>query len=436
MHTTVGIVGGGPAGLLLARLLHNAGVDSVVLESRDRAYVERRQRAGILEQPTVDALRAAGAGARMDREGLVHEGVELRFGGRAHRIDFPALTGGRTVMVYAQTEVVKDLIALQLAGGGPLLFGAEALAVTGADSGTPAVRYRHEGREQTLTCEYVVGCDGFHGVTRTAVPESARTTYERTYPYSWLGILAEAPPVYDELVYAHSERGFALASMRSPTVSRLYLQVENGTDPADWPDARIWDELDARLALRPAPRTEGGRTAVSGRRLERGPVTAKSVLPMRSSVTEPMRYGRLLLAGDAAHIVPPTGAKGLNLAAADVIVLARALAEAYGSGSTAALDAYSDTCLRRVWRAEHFSSFMTTTLHTDPAQSAFETRLQLAQLDRIASSPHAAAELAENYAGLPLAGPPTGPVEAPVDDPWSVPGADPSVRVNQPRTGI
>ncbi|MFE3824428.1 4-hydroxybenzoate 3-monooxygenase [Streptomyces sp. NPDC059092] len=428
MHTTVGIVGGGPAGLLLARLLHNARIDSVVLESRDRAYAERRQRAGILEQPTVDALRAAGAGARMDREGLVHDGVELRFGGRAHRIDFPALTGGRRVMVYAQTEVVKDLIALQLAGGGPLLFGAEALAVTGADSAAPAVRYLYEGREQTLTCDYVVGCDGFHGVTRAAVPEGVRTTYERTYPYSWLGILADAPPGYDELIYAHSERGFALASMRSPTVSRLYLQVENGTDPADWPDARIWDELDARLALRP----QRGQRPQRGRPLERGPVTAKSVLPMRSSVTEPMRYGRVLLAGDAAHIVPPTGAKGLNLAAADVIVLARALAEVYGTGSTALLDAYSDTCLRRVWRAEHFSSFMTTTLHTDPAQSAFETRLQLAQLDRIASSPHAAAELAENYAGLPL----TGPQAGPEDDPLAGLGTDSSVRVNRPRTGI
>ncbi|MEV7087051.1 4-hydroxybenzoate 3-monooxygenase [Streptomyces sp. NPDC093085] len=394
MRTTVGIVGGGPAGLLLARLLHRAGIASVVLESRDRGYVERRQRAGILEQPTVDALRAAGAGARMDREGLVHDGIELRFGGRGHRIDFPGLTGGRRVMVYAQTEVVKDLIALQLAEGGPLLFGAEALAVTGADTDTPAVRFRHEGREQVLTCDYVVGCDGFHGVARDAVPEGVRTTYERTYPYSWLGILADAPPVYEELVYAHSPRGFALASMRSTSVSRLYLQVPNGTDPADWPDARIWDELDARFALDAAP----------GWRLERGPVTAKSVLPMRSSVTEPMRYGRVLLAGDAAHIVPPTGAKGLNLAAADVIVLARALAARYATGSTELLDTYSATALRRVWRAEHFSYFMTTTLHTDPAQSAFDTRLQLSELDRIAASPHAAAELADNYTGLAFGG--------------------------------
>jgi p-hydroxybenzoate 3-monooxygenase len=392
MHTTVGIIGGGPSGLLLARLLHNAGVDCVVLESRDRAYVERRQRAGILEQATVDALRAAGAGARLDAEGLAHEGIELRFDGRAHRVDFPSLTDGRRVWVYAQTEVVKDLIALQLAEGGPLLFGAEVRAVAGIETDRPSIRYTHEGREQTLTCDYVVGCDGFHGVARTAVPASERTTYERTYPYSWLGILAEAPPVYDELVYAHSERGFALASMRSPTVSRLYLQVPNGTDPATWSDRRVWDELDARFALGDQP----------GWRLERGPVLQKSVLPMRSSVTEPMRYGRLLLAGDAAHIVPPTGAKGLNLAAADVIVLARALADRYATGSTGLLDAYSDTCLRRVWRAEHFSYFMTTTLHTDPEQSPFDTRLQLSQLERIATSPHAAAELAHNYAGLPL----------------------------------
>ncbi|MER6998615.1 4-hydroxybenzoate 3-monooxygenase [Streptomyces sp. NPDC000410] len=383
MHTTVGIIGAGPAGLLLARLLHNAGIDSVVMERRDRGYVEQRQRAGILEQATVDALRAAGAGARMDRDGIPHHGIELRFGGRAHRVDFPSLTGGRGVMVYAQTEVVKDLIALQLADGGPLLFEAEA---TGLDVDGAVVRYRHEGREQTLTCEYVVGCDGFHGIARGAVPEGARTTYERTYPYSWLGILAEAPPVHDELIYAHSERGFALASMRSPSVSRLYLQVPNGTDPADWPDERIWDELDVRL----------------GRRPERGPVTAKAVLPMRSHVTEPMRHGRLFLAGDAAHIVPPTGAKGLNLAAADVAVLARALIRWRETGSAELLDAYSDTCLRRVWQAVHFSYSMTALLHTEPGQSAFATRLQLSQLERIATSPHAAAELAENYTGLPL----------------------------------
>ncbi|WP_438293111.1 4-hydroxybenzoate 3-monooxygenase [Streptomyces sp. HUAS TT7] len=423
-HTTVGIIGAGPAGLLLARLLHNAGIDCVVLESRDRAYIEQRQRAGILEQSTVDVLRSAGAGERMDRGGLPHDGIELRHDRRSHRIDFPSLTGGRRVMVYAQTEMVKDLVAQQLADGAPLFFASEVTSIEGINgtegtddtddtegvddihgihgmkdptsAPTPTIHYRHQGREPaTLTCDYIVGCDGFHGVARNAIPAGLRRTYERTYPYSWLGILAQAPPVYNELIYAHSSRGFALASMRSPTVSRLYLQVPNGTDPAEWPDARIWDELDARLATDADP----------GWKLERGPVVAKSVLPMRSRVVEPMRYGRLLLAGDAAHIVPPTGAKGLNLAVADVVVLARALVQRQVTGSTELLDAYSETCLRRVWRAEHFSYAMTELLHTDPAHSAFETRLQLSQLDRIAHSRHAAAELAENYTGLPIAPP-------------------------------
>lgn len=390
MHTTVGIIGGGPAGLLLARLLHNSGIDCVVLESRDRAYVEQRQRAGILEQSTVDVLRGCGAGERLDREGLVHDGIELRWDRKAHRIDFPSLTGGRRVWVYAQTEVCKDLIALQLQDGPPLRFEARVRAVEGADTERPVIHYTHQGQDRTLSCDYVVGCDGFHGVARTAVPDSVRRTYERVYPYSWLGILADVPPSSDELVYAHSERGFALLSMRSPSVSRLYLQVPNGTDPDSWSDERIWDELDARFAV-----DDGGAW-----KLERGPITSKGVLPMRSFVSEPMRWGRVLLAGDAAHIVPPTGAKGLNLAAADVIVLAKAFEHLRSTGSAAALDAYSDTCLKRVWRAEHFSYFMTTTLHTDPEQSAFDTRLQISQLDRIASSPHAAAELAENYAGL------------------------------------
>ncbi|MEV6792969.1 4-hydroxybenzoate 3-monooxygenase [Streptomyces sp. NPDC051320] len=389
-RTTVGIVGGGPAGLLLARLLHRAGVDCVVLESRERAYVEQRQRAGILEQGTVDALRESGAAGRLDREGIVHEGIELRWERRGHRIDFPELTGGRKVWVYAQTEVVRDLIALQLADGPPLLFGATVREITGADTDRPVVHYTHEGRERTLECDYVAGCDGFHGVTRAAIPEQHRVSHERVYPYSWLGILADVAPSCDELIYAHSRRGFALHSMRSATVSRLYLQVPNGTDPAEWSDERIWDELDARFAV------DGDW------KLRRGPITSKSVLPMRSHVTEPMRWGRVLLAGDAAHIVPPTGAKGLNLAASDVIVLARALAHLHRTGDADLLAAYSDTCLRRVWRAEHFSWFMTTTLHTDPQQSEFQTRLQLSQLGRIASSPHAAAELAENYAGLPI----------------------------------
>jgi p-hydroxybenzoate 3-monooxygenase len=389
-RTTVGIVGGGPAGLLLARLLHQAGVDCVVLESRDRVYVEQRQRAGILEQATVDALRASGAGSRLDREGLVHDGVELRWNRRSHRIDFPSLTGGRKVWVYAQTEVVKDLIELQLANGAPLLFEAHVERITGADTDRPVIHYSHEGEQRTLACDWVVGCDGFHGVARKAIPEGTLRTFERVYPYSWFGILADVPPSCDELIYAHSPRGFALHSMRSATVSRLYLQVPNGTDPASWTDEQIWDELEARFAV------DGDW------KLQRGPITQKAVLPMRSFVTEPMRWGRVLLAGDAAHIVPPTGAKGLNLAATDVIVLARAFASLHESGSTELLDAYSDTCLRRVWRAEHFSWFMTTTLHADPQQSDFDNRLQIAQLDRIAASREAAAELAVNYTGLAL----------------------------------
>ncbi|OEU92034.1 4-hydroxybenzoate 3-monooxygenase [Streptomyces abyssalis] len=408
-ETTVGIIGGGPAGLLLSRLLHRSGIDNVVLESRDRSYVEQRQRAGMLEQTTVDVLRDCGAGARLASEGLVHDGIELRFGGRSRHIDFPTLADGRRVTIYAQTEIVKDLIALQLSGlsdGAPLLFGAEVRSVSGFAPGTeqdgtgagspgpqkPELQYTYEGRERVLRCAFVVGCDGFHGVSRNALPVSAAHTYERDYPYSWLGILADAPPACEELIYAHSPRGFALHSMRSPSVSRLYLQVPNGTDPGEWPEERIWDELDARFAL-------GGD---SDWRLNRGPVTAKAVLPMRSSVTEPMRHGRLFLAGDAAHIVPPTGAKGLNLAVADVAVLARAFARYHATGDTGALDSYSADRLRRVWRAEHFSYFMTTTLHISPDQSPFDTRLQLAQLERIASSRTAATELAENYAGLAL----------------------------------
>ncbi|CAG7612948.1 4-hydroxybenzoate 3-monooxygenase [Actinacidiphila bryophytorum] len=389
-RATVGIVGGGPAGLLLARLLHQAGVDCVVLESRDRAYVEQRQRAGILEQGTVDALRSSGAGERLDREGLAHDGIELRWDRRAQRVDFPSLTGGHRVWVYAQTEVVKDLVALQLRDGAPLLFDARVSSVTGAGTDRPVIHYAHGGADHTVVCDYVVGCDGFHGVTRKAVPEGELRTVGRSYPYSWLGILADVAPSNEELVYAHSPRGFALLSMRSPAVSRLYLQVPNGTDPAAWTDERIWDELDARFAV------DADWT------LARGPITQKSVLPMRSSVTEPMRWGRVLLAGDAAHIVPPAGAKGLNLAASDAIVLARAFGQLARTGSTAGLDAYSDTCLRRVWRAEHFSWFMTTTLHTAPDQPAFDTRLQYSQLDRIAASPHAAAELARNYVGMPV----------------------------------
>jgi p-hydroxybenzoate 3-monooxygenase len=390
MRTTVGIIGAGPAGLLLARLLHNAGIDSVVLEGRDRAYVERRQRAGILEQGTADVLRAAGAGERMDREGLRHDGIELRFDRRRHRVDFPALTGGRSVMVYAQTEVCKDLIALQLAEGGPLLFEAEALAVADADTDAPRVRFRREGREDVLECEYVVGCDGFWGVARKAIPDELTQVFERTYPFGWLGILADVPPSHDELVYARHDRGFALLSMRSPSVSRLYLQVPDGTDAGAWSDEAVWDELERRFET------------ADDWRLERGPITQKSVTPMRSYVHEPMRHGRLFLAGDAAHIVPPTGAKGLNLAVGDVVTFARALSHRKETGSAELLDAYSETCLRRIWQAERFSYDMTTLLHRAPGATGFEDRIQLARLERIASSRAAETDLAEGYTGFPF----------------------------------
>ncbi|OAH14169.1 4-hydroxybenzoate 3-monooxygenase [Streptomyces jeddahensis] len=390
MRTTVGIIGAGPAGLLLARLLHNAGIDSVVLESRDRAYVEHRQRAGILEQGTVDVLREAGAGERMDREGLPHDGIELRFDRRRHRVDFPALTGGRSVMVYAQTEVCKDLIALQLKEGGPLLFEAEALAVEGADTDSPRVRFRHEGREDVLECDYVVGCDGFWGVARKAVPAELAQVFARTYPFGWLGILADVPPSHDELVYARHDRGFALLSMRSPFVSRLYLQVPEGTDAQDWSDEEIWDELERRFETD------------DDWRLERGPITQKSVTPMRSFVHEPMRHGRLFLAGDAAHIVPPTGAKGLNLAVGDVVTFARALIEFRATGDATGLDSYSETCLRRVWQAERFSYAMTTMLHRAPDATPFDDRIQLARLDRITTARSAETDLAEGYTGFPL----------------------------------
>ncbi|GAA1886816.1 4-hydroxybenzoate 3-monooxygenase [Actinomadura bangladeshensis] len=384
MRTQVAIIGGGPAGLLLSHLLHLQGIDSVVLESRDRDYVEHRQRAGMLEQGTTDVLRETGVGERLDREGLVHHGLELRFGGAGHRVPLTDLTG-RTVTVYAQTEIVKDLVARRLADGGDVRFEAE---VVGLDASAPSVTFRSGGETRTLDCDYIAGCDGFHGVSRPAVPDVR--TFEREYPFAWLGILADVAPSTEELIYANHDRGFALHSLRSPQVSRLYLQVSPDEDIAKWSDARIWDELATRFATD------------DGWKLHEGPITGKSITPMRSFVAEPLRHDRLFLAGDAGHIVPPTGAKGLNLAVSDVIVLARALSERYASGSQTLLDGYSDACLRRVWRAEHFSYWMTTLLHVDPAASDFERRLQRSHLDYVASSEAAKTSLAENYAGLPI----------------------------------
>jgi len=391
MRTQVGIVGAGPAGLLLAHLLHLQGVESVILEARSRDYVEQRVRAGVLEQGSVDLLNEAGVGARMQREGLVHRGIELRFGGAGHRIDFPELTAGRTITVYGQQEVVKDLIAARLSAGGQLRFGVSDVAVHDLETETPRISFRDTANEIELACNVIAGCDGFHGICRQAIPAENLSVFERVYPFAWLGILAAAPPTHDELIYAYHERGFALYSMRSPEITRLYLQVAPDEDIAAWPDERIWKELHTRLETS------------DGWKLREGAVLEKGVTGMRSFVAEPMQYGRLYLAGDAAHIVPPTGAKGMNLAVADVRVLSLALTAFFKARRTDLLDAYSDTCLKRVWRAEHFSWWMTSMLHRFPGDDGFQQRLQRSQLEYVVGSRAAAASLAENYVGLPFA---------------------------------
>jgi p-hydroxybenzoate 3-monooxygenase len=390
MRTQIGIVGAGPAGLLLSHLLHLDGIDSVVIESRSRQEIEATIRAGVLEQGTVDLLNRTGVGERMQREGFVHHGIYLRFGGRSHRIDFPSLTGGRSIMVYAQHEVIKDLVAARLAAGGKILFEVKDAAVYDLDTREPKVRFHHEGKLVELECDFIAGCDGFHGITRPSIPSRARREFTRVYPFGWFGILVEAPPSTDELIYAHHDRGFALVSTRSPQIQRLYLQCDPDDEQKNWPDSRIWEELHARLET-----TEGWKLA-------EGRIFQKGVIAMRSYVVEPMRYGRLFLAGDAAHIVPPTGAKGLNLAAADVRVLSRALAAFYKSGEEQPLTGYSATALRRVWRAEHFSWWMTSLLHRFHDETPFHHRLQLAELDYVVTSRAKAQTLAENYVGLPL----------------------------------
>jgi p-hydroxybenzoate 3-monooxygenase len=394
VRTQVGIVGAGPAGLVLSHLLHLQGIESVILESRERSYVEERVRAGVLEQGTVDLLTEMGVGERLKKEGLVHHGVNLRFGRRTHRIDFAELTGGKGVTIYSQHEVVKDLIAARLKTNGQIVFEAADVRISDfgdADGASrPRIHFRHEGKFQELECDFIAGCDGFHGICRPSIPDGALTLFERAYPFGWLGILAEAPPSMEELIYANSERGFALLSMRTPQISRLYVQCDPEEDIANWPDEKIWKELQLRLA------------SDDGWKLTEGPVIQKGITGMRSFVVEPMRFGKLFLAGDAAHIVPPTGAKGLNLAVADVRILARAFEEFYSRGSAERLQQYSATCLRRVWKVQRFSWWMTSMLHRFPDDNAFDHRRQLAELDYITSSRAGQTTLAENYVGLPF----------------------------------
>lgn len=387
-RTQVGIIGAGPAGLLLARLLKMHGVESVIVEARSRKYVEGRIRAGVLEQGTVGLLEEADVAERLHREGLVHDGVEIGTDNRRFRIDFRELVG-KTVTVYGQTELTKDLIAARLSGDGPIIWEAADVAIHDTGSNRPRLTFRVAGEERELVCDFVAGCDGFHGISRPSLPESMRTTFERVYPFGWLGILADVPPCSPELIYASHDHGFALASMRSPTRSRYYLQCDLEEKIEEWPDERIWDELKVRLGS-PSPN------------IITGPSIEKSVAPLRSFVSTPMQHGRLFLAGDAAHIVPPTGAKGLNLAASDVHYLCRALVAHYKTNNDELLRTYSDTALARVWKAERFSWWMTMLLHRLHAPESFERQMQIAELDYLASSRAAQTMLAENYVGLPF----------------------------------
>jgi p-hydroxybenzoate 3-monooxygenase len=389
IHTQVAIIGAGPAGLLLGHLLHLKGIDSVILESRNQDYVVDRVRAGVLEQFTADLLTQTGVGHRLHSEGMRHNDVYLSFAGERHLVPLAELTGGRGIYVYGQNEVVKDLMAARVATGRPLHYEVSGVSVHAFDTATPLVRFQHDGEAHELTCDFIAGCDGFHGICRPALGNAVQF-YDKTYPFGWLGILAQAPPSSDALVYTYHDRGFALFSMRSPQITRLYLQVPPDEDIANWPDEAIWTELLCRMGT-----GDGWKPHI-------GPILNKNVTAMRSFVTEPMNAGRLFLAGDAAHIVPPTGAKGLNLAAADVLLLGRALSAFYSKGTTALLDQYSNAALQRVWRSQRFSWWMTQTLHRFPGGHPFDDKRQLADLDYLTSSKAALTSLAENYVGLPL----------------------------------
>jgi len=390
MRTQVAIIGAGPAGLLLGHLLHRAGIDNIIVERHDRRYAEERIRAGVLEQGTIDTLDEAGVGERMHREGLPHDGIELLFDRKRHRIDLNALSGGRAIVVYGQHEVVKDLIAARVASGQPILWEASDVAIHGLAGERPTVTCTHAGERVEIEADYLAGCDGFHGICRPSIPEGALKVFDRIYPFAWLGILAEAEPSSHELVYANHERGFALFSMRSEKVTRLYLQCAPDEDIGQWSDDRIWAELHTRLEND------------DGWRVNEGPILQKGVTPMRSFVCEPMQYGRLFLAGDSAHIVPPTGAKGMNLAVADVRVLSKALIAHYATHDDTKLSAYSDTCLQRVWRAEHYSWWMTSMLHRFPESTPFMDRVQRSELAYVTSSEAGGRVVAENYVGLPF----------------------------------
>src|SRR4051794_35775892 len=391
-RTQVGIVGAGPAGLLLSHLLHLAGVESVVLENRSREYVQQRVRAGVLEQATADLLAETGVGERLAEEGIVHHGLELRFEGAGHRIPLSDLADGRTIVIYGQQKVVEDLAEARLAAGGQVHFEGAHVSVHDIDTAEPKIRYTYGGEPRELACDFIAGCDGFHGVCRPSIPAGALSVYDHVYPYGWLGILAAAPPSTDELIYCYHDRGFALHSLRSPELSRLYIQVDPDEDIAAWPDERIWAEMHERFATR------------DGWTLKEGPIIDKGITAMRSFVVEPMQYGRLLLAGDAAHIVPPTAAKGLNLAIADATVLASTIEEWTRTGDEAKLAAYSARCLPHVWRGQHFSEWMTTILHRPSPPDPFAIGLQREQLRYLLTSDSALSMFVENYVGLPIPG--------------------------------